>query len=193
MKKLSAILISQFKASLLKNKIPEKYHTHYLKWLRYYLDFCHKYGFDESSPQSLPDFIKKLKEKNQTAEQQKQAGSAVHIYYNLIRPESDDPVKQAARGVTKTSVVKETSDSFRASPSEAKLPPDIVKTKTQSNRAAEKAAHESWQKALSDLSDELRVRHYSPKTLKSYSTWVRKIQNFSQIKPHLGSGHGNRL
>ncbi len=182
MKKTPAILISQFKASLLKNKIPEKYHTHYLKWLRYYLDFCQKYGFDESIPQSLPNFIKKLKDKKQTAAQQKQAGSAVHIYYNLIRPESGDPVKQAAHSVTKTSVVKETSGSFRAAPSGAILASGTVKTKTQSNRVAKKAAHESWKKALSGLSDEIKVRHYSPKTLKSYSTWVHKLQKFSQIK-----------
>ena len=51
-----------------------------------------------------------------------------------------------------------------------------------SNRADKKAAHESWKKAISDLSNEIKVRHYSLKTLKSYSTWVRKLQNFSQVK-----------
>jgi len=36
---------------------------HYRKWLRYYLDFCQKYGFRQSDTKSLPHFIKKLKEK----------------------------------------------------------------------------------------------------------------------------------
>lgn len=118
MKKITSALNAQFKTLLAQNKITPNHHAHYLKWLRNYLDFCHKYVFDESSPQSLPNFIKKLKEKKQTAAQQKQAGSAIHIYYNLIQPESGDQIKQAARGVTKTPVVKETSGSFRTASSQ---------------------------------------------------------------------------
>jgi len=53
---------------------------HYRKWLRYYLDFCQKYGF-QSDTKSLPHFIKKLKEKKQTDLQQKQAADAIYIYY----------------------------------------------------------------------------------------------------------------
>ena len=34
--------------------------------------------------------------------------------------------------------------------------------------------------ALKALGDEMRVRHYSPKTLKSYSVWTRKLKNFSR-------------
>jgi len=56
MKKLSATLIAQFKALLFNNNVPEKYHPHYLKWLRYYLDFCHKYGFDQIRGQALYAF-----------------------------------------------------------------------------------------------------------------------------------------
>lgn len=182
MKKIPSALNEQFKTLLAKNKIAQRYQTHYFKWLRYYLDFCHKYGFDESSPQSLPNFIKKLKEKKQTAAQQKQADRAIHIYYNFIRPESADPVKQADRDAQQTAVVQETPGSFHASLSEAKLTSDTGKTNSQSDSAAKKAANKSWKKALSDLSNEIKVRHYSPKTLKSYSTWVRKLQNFSQIK-----------
>lgn len=37
----------------------------YLKWLRYYLDFCHKYSHTVSAPNSLAHFILKLKQKNQ--------------------------------------------------------------------------------------------------------------------------------
>ena len=78
MEKTPSALNTQFKTLLAQNKITPIYHAHYIKWLRYYLDFCHKYGFDESSPQSLPNFIKKLKEKKQTAAQQKQAGSTIY-------------------------------------------------------------------------------------------------------------------
>jgi len=32
------------------------------------------------------------------------------------------------------------------------------------------------------LENEIKVRHYSPKTLKSYRTWVRKLQTYTQSK-----------
>ncbi|HUV28313.1 MAG TPA: hypothetical protein VMW34_13205, partial [Anaerolineales bacterium] len=66
---------AQFNALLDKNNIPKRYQNHYLKWLRYYLDFYHKYGFSESNPQSVTEFVRKLKEKRQTDAQQKQTKS----------------------------------------------------------------------------------------------------------------------
>ena len=44
-------------SNLLGNKgIPQKNHYHFQKWLRYYLDFCHKYQFIPADKDSLPDF-----------------------------------------------------------------------------------------------------------------------------------------
>jgi hypothetical protein len=50
--------------------------------LRYYLDFCQRCRFSESNSRSLPNFIRKLKEKGQTDVQQKQAGEAI---YKLVK------------------------------------------------------------------------------------------------------------
>ena len=77
--KIPTILNAQFDALLTKKKVPQKFHNHYLKWLRYYLDFCQRYRFSESNSESLPNFIRKLKEKRQTDIQQKQANEAIHI------------------------------------------------------------------------------------------------------------------
>ena len=41
---------------------------------------------------------------------------------------------------------------------------------------------QAWQKALSGLADEIKVRHYSPKTLKSYRNWTLQFQTFTQPK-----------
>ncbi len=70
-----------YSALLIQKAVPDKYHPYYRKWLRYYLDFCQKYGFIQSDTKSLPHFIKKLKEKKQTDLQQKQAADAIYIYY----------------------------------------------------------------------------------------------------------------
>ncbi|MBW2709125.1 MAG: phage integrase N-terminal SAM-like domain-containing protein [Deltaproteobacteria bacterium] len=40
----------------------------------------------------------------------------------------------------------------------------------------------SWKSAFASLRDEIMVRQYSPKTLKSYSMWLRKFQAFTKSK-----------
>ena len=53
--------------------IPKGVHFHYRTWVRYYLDFCEKYHLNELQKENVVHFIKKLKDKKQTAQQQKQA------------------------------------------------------------------------------------------------------------------------
>jgi hypothetical protein len=66
MEKLPDALAYRYKTFLNEKGIPDRFHHQYLKWLRYYLDFCHKYQFDDALPRSLAQFIQKLKEKRQT-------------------------------------------------------------------------------------------------------------------------------
>ncbi len=58
----------------------------YLKWLRYYLDFCAKYGNPPRDCDSLPLFLQKLASKRQSTKQQQQAADSVSIYYDVIAP-----------------------------------------------------------------------------------------------------------
>ena len=37
-----------YSALLIQKAVLAKYHPYYRKWLRYYLDFCQKYGFIQS-------------------------------------------------------------------------------------------------------------------------------------------------
>lgn len=72
----------------LKNKaISKSAHFHYRKRLRYYLDFCDKYHLNELKKEHLVQFIEKLKDKKQTAQQQKQA-SAIPFVIPLKRDQS---------------------------------------------------------------------------------------------------------
>ena len=85
-----------YSALLIQKAVPDKYHPYYRKWLRYYLDFCQKYGFRQSDTKSLPHFIKKLKEKKQTDQQQKQAVDAISIYYG------EETIRENKNVVSKT-------------------------------------------------------------------------------------------
>jgi predicted phosphoadenosine phosphosulfate sulfurtransferase len=64
---------------LLKRRaVPAVSQGHYLKWLRYYLDFFSKYGHPDLSSKSIQPFLRKLGDKKQTRDQLKQAAHA-HI------------------------------------------------------------------------------------------------------------------
>src|ERR1041385_6672523 len=51
----------------------------YRRWVRFYLDFCHKYGHAPRSPESLEPFLAKLTAKNQSPAQRIQASDAVRL------------------------------------------------------------------------------------------------------------------
>src|SRR5919108_5150888 len=57
---------------------------HYSKWLRYYWDFCQKYGREPTARQSFPAFREKLRSKRQSEAQCQQAEAAVALYYELV-------------------------------------------------------------------------------------------------------------
>jgi hypothetical protein len=78
-------LRTQFETCLWNMAIPKHAQAAYIKWLRYYLDFCQKYHFPHAQRESLPHFLHKLQEKKQTQAQQQRAPHAISLYYELIR------------------------------------------------------------------------------------------------------------
>ena len=84
---INPILLEKYKLVLQANKIGQDMLGHYLKWLRFYLDFCHKYGFRENDSKSLAPYIDKLRSKKQNASLRHQASHAVHLFYSLFRQE----------------------------------------------------------------------------------------------------------
>ncbi|MEA3421482.1 MAG: phage integrase N-terminal SAM-like domain-containing protein, partial [Acidobacteriota bacterium] len=143
----------KFDAVLVKKTIPGRSRSDYSKWLRYYLDFCHKYRFDQLNKESLTYFVKKLQDKNQTAQQQKQAVHAVSIYYEVSQSGSQ---KKTIAGT------------------------NIEVSST--NNGDLKLTNASWKSAYNDLNSEIKIRHYSPKTLKAYTGWAGQFQAFTRSK-----------
>jgi site-specific recombinase XerD len=77
-------LQAQFQEYLRDRTIPNNIQAAYLKWLRYYLDFCQKHHFPHAQRESLPHFLKKLQEKRQTQAQQEQAAHVIRLYYEIL-------------------------------------------------------------------------------------------------------------
>jgi hypothetical protein len=158
---IDPILLKNYSAILKKNRMPENEQYSFIKWLRYYLDFCHKYGFEKTGPNSLLLFIEKLRSKKQNSSQQRQAFNAVQLFYSI------SPSEALPESLNKAPVV---TDSERAVVKENQKKYVTGKPANNSNLdlADNLNYRQAWLKALSDLSDAIKVRHYSPKTLKSY-------------------------
>ena len=67
------------------HSVPQDQRADYLKWLRFYLDFCLKYHHAPRDEESLSPFLQKLASKSQSPELQKQAAASVALYYDLMK------------------------------------------------------------------------------------------------------------
>jgi integron integrase len=74
--------------------VAAEHRPHYRKWLRFYWDFCHKHSLEPTDRQSFPAFDEKLRTKNRSEAQRKQAYHAISLYYETSCSDST-----AARGL----------------------------------------------------------------------------------------------
>lgn len=92
MKRINQALQAAFARKMSDLQIPSDERQDYLKWLRFYLDFCMKYQHPPRDPESLQPFLQKLAEKRQSPQRQKQAAVSIRVYYELMTtwPHSPD-------------------------------------------------------------------------------------------------------
>jgi len=170
-----------FGVALPRYQIPPAEHAAYLKWLRYSLDFCHKYHVPPDQRNSLPRFLEKLREKHQTSAQQTQAARAITLYYTLREasppeqsaisastppPAVSPPTKPDAPGKSRTQTVNPLQPTIAAAQEKARVSP------------AQTGA--SWVAEYDQLRNQIALRQYSPRTLHTYRHWVRRFQTFTR-------------
>ena len=201
-----AALLARFEACLIAREIPKGSHMYYKKWLRFYLDFCAKYQFEPNNRESLAAFLQKLRDKKQTEMQQQQASHAVTLYYDLFQTDSfneisvspsesvlgevqvaESEAEMSMQYVKKSEPQAEPAPASLQSPKEAnaqpeqlRVPPIPPPVTTDQVRPLTGA---SWMVEYTRLVEEIKIRHYSPKTLKTYRQWLRHFQTFTRSKP----------
>ena len=191
MRTIPSALLEQFEAVLRGNAVPNNALVSYKKWLRYYLDFCRKYQFSEAKRESLGQFLRKLEEKRQTKAQQQEASHAITLYYKLI--DDGGPADQLSSPQEVLSPLKPQIDS---SPSavparnevanpvkivpENRPPKDAPLSPLPPTQSRKVTTGVSWKAEYVRLAQEIQVRHYSPKTLKTYTQWLRHYQTFTR-------------
>ena len=149
------------------NTIDEALFLEYVKWLRYYLDFCDKYHSTDDMCEQLRLFLEKLRAKNQSDEQRLRAAHAVTLY-SAMQHEEPSPNGQPIQ----------------------LFPPTQPNQYTPHPRTSqyidagyqEKSDSPEWDKIIGTMADEIKVRHYSRKTLKTYANWSRNFQRFLENK-----------
>jgi integron integrase len=167
---------------------------YYLKWLRYYLDFCHKYGFKTFDREGLTAFLEKLKAKNQAESLRKQAHHAVSLYHEMVASSREAPIySEKTRESDKENYLASPPPSEQYAQNNRKNPrsqPFSAQNTENSESlyaspeagALPKTSGADWTPVFTELEKTIKIRHYSPKTLKAYSGWTRKFQTFLKSK-----------
>ncbi len=183
-------VFDSYLAYLSKRGISIVHQGQYKKWLRFYLDFCDKYPVPAANSDRVRLFCEKLQEKMQSKAQREQAAHAISLYIEKIRHDKETPSHEnISRDVVPE---KETYSLENGSPAliDAKPQPEefkIIPSRPGSSQYTEagyqeKSKSPEWDIVLSAMAAEIKVRHYSRKTLKTYANWSRLFQRFLKDK-----------
>ena len=186
---IPAQLLSRYTAFITHKDVAPSTQKYYVKWLRYYLDFCHKYSFAQADGESLSAFDAKLRGKKQNERQREQAHHAVSLYYGLLaNSKTKAPIKYPHdNGTKKRSLpnahfhhTQQTTYYLKNQPDEnSSLPsgkPSLLKQEKYKQSGAD------WTEIFRDLKNAIQMRHYSPATLRTYTGWTRKFQTYVRSK-----------
>jgi integron integrase len=193
MLKLPTTLILQFDNLLLEKSFSNKDRAIYKKWLRFYWDFCHKYRHNTFHSGSLQLFLQKLQSKNQSVQQQNQAKHSVSLFFEMhaadeqlqtIDGNNSKPSQQKVNysGVTSNPNKYHSSHSSVVQNSVKQNYSDQPKSNLSTVNRSPEDTGTSWEFVFDQLVSEIKIRHYSPKTLKAYRGYIRQLQTFTKSK-----------
>lgn len=163
-------VMNQYDAVLNAREVQTSQHSDYKKWLRFFYDFCAKYSIPDSKAEQVRLFSEKLREKKQTETQCKQAAHAVSLYFEMQKQE----LQQVEEAIAVSPIVA--TNPLRQSTATRRM--------SQYSVAGyeEKSDSPEWDAVMEKLAGEIKVRHYSRKTLQTYAQWSRRFQRFLKNK-----------
>ncbi len=178
--------------SVLNNKVSDiSVRADFKKWLRYFWDFSSKYPMPEAEADRIVLFIEKLKQKNQTPEQQERAAAALSLYFEMQRTgdhvSTEEEIRRddgpmPAAGLNDAHDDNTVSEELSDYASLQDVTPGYARSGFDNWRCMKKSASPEWDALIDKLAAEIRTRHYSRKTLKTYADWSRKFQTYLKDK-----------
>jgi len=174
-------VMSNYLATIKAREIPQTQTTYYLKWLRYFYDFCANHPGVNNKTELVTKFQEKLRCRNQSVLQCRQAAHAVALFFEM----GTAPM-HLENAVVEVSC--QPKDEIGPTPSYARATAPYGSYRTQPSLYCpagyeKKSDSHEWDELLAKLADEIKVRHYSRKTLKTYAQWSRQFQKFLKSKP----------
>jgi len=168
-------------------EIPPAHNEYYKKWLRYFYDFHSNYLDTDDKPEKVRLFLEKLRNKKQTPVQCQQAAHAISLYFEMQSLEMQLVKSVDEPGKKQNQIVELLPSPSLLSDTSAPAAPLTAFKQRQSQYSAagyqEKSDSPEWDTALEAMATEIKVRHYSRKTLQTYSNWSRNFQRFLKNKP----------
>src|SRR6185369_2936832 len=174
-------VMSNYLAILKSREIPNTQTTYYQKWFRYFYDFCANHPGVNNKAELVTKFQEKLRCRNQSVLQCRQAAHAVLIYYEM-----NGAVTSLVAGDANSAHEKYCDTASTRSTRESTGATSSCKQRHSQYSVAgheEKSDSPEWDEVIGKLADEIKVRHYSRKTLKIYAQWSRQFQKFLKNKP----------
>lgn len=161
---LDHLTVDGYRQFLKLHAIAEACIPDYMKWLRYFLDYCHKYNEGKDTAEQIRLFLAKLLEKGQSEKQRVQASHAISLYLEMLQ---------------------ESRKSTGAVPAKPAAPHGPPLRKPQFTEAGyqERSRSSNWDTVIAALAGEVKRRHYSRRTLRTYAGWSRQFQRFLKDKP----------
>ena len=195
MKPIPQAVLHGFNQLMSEREIASLFRPHYRKWLLYFLDFRIKYRLPDVPDDQVRLFSEKLRSKNQSQGQVEQAKDAVSLFFSLPdaasphtpgSPSASGPVERMGGSVaaeSRTALQFKTAGMVCEPPGVYDPPGSRLTGKRYDEwRCLRKTASAPWDQAVEKLAAEIKVRHYSRKTLKHYADWTRKFQQFLKDK-----------
>ena len=198
MKPIPQNILTGFNDLLKQRNVSPMLLSDYRKWLLYFLDFSAKHPLPDSPSDQVRLFADKLRSKNQSVGQVEQAADAISLFFASRRESKIGPLSVAGSAPATTPgrkfECKGPTDRNSASAKTAPqmvceppgglqfAPPERSGRQYDEWRCLRKTASPAWDAVIEKLTDEIKVRHYSRKTLKHYADWGRKFQNYLKDK-----------
>jgi len=179
-------IMDDYVAILRSREIPPAHFEHYKKWLRYFYDFCAKYLDTNDKPQKVRLFLEKLRRKKQAPMQCQQAAHAISLYFEMqsIEIQQAKSVNEPCKEQNPAAELLSLSPLSPKSSTQTTSPPAFKLRHSQYSEAGyqEKSDSPEWDMVLEAMATEIKVRHYSRKTLQTYANWSRNFQRFLKNK-----------
>jgi hypothetical protein len=177
-------VFTRYDSVLNQQEIPISQYADYKKWLRFYLDFCAKYPDPKGAIQREQPFLEKLREKKQSEDKRKQAAHAIALYCDM-----QEQSRNEAESIDRTPVSAETVSQWPSPAVSMGQEPQYIRERPGSSHYTDagyqvKSDSPEWDAVLETMAGEIKVRHYSRKTLKTYANWSRQIPHLPSLLRH---------